>query len=62
MLAEKIALLDGCRHVVYLQHELEEAPETFLVLRGINSETDIFPIAQAKSEQWAPEALLRLDK
>lgn len=47
MINEEIDLLDGCRKLVYLQRELKEAPEAFLVLRGIDSETDIFPIAQA---------------
>lgn len=59
---DKIDLLDGCRKLVYLQQKLEKPPLAFLVLRGVESETEIFPIAQAEREQWASEALLRLDK
>ncbi len=55
-------MLDGCRKLVYFQHKLEKPPLAFLVLRGIVSETDVFPIAQAEREQWNPEVLSRLDK
>ncbi len=59
---EEIDLLDGCRTLVYLQRELKESPDAFCVLRGIDSETHIFPISQAERKQWNPEALSRLDK
>ncbi|GAC1465351.1 MAG: hypothetical protein NVS2B14_19220 [Chamaesiphon sp.] len=62
MINEQIDLLDGCRKLVYLQRKLEKPPEVFLLLRGIDSETDIFPLDKAEREQWGPEALLRLDK
>ncbi len=62
MISEEIDLLDGCRTLVYLQRELQEPPEAFFVLRGIDSETDIFPISQIERKQWNPEALSILDK
>lgn len=59
---KEIDLLEGCRTLVYLQRELTEPPEAFFVLRGIDSETDIFPVAPAERKQWASEALSRLDR
>ncbi|MBD2247992.1 DUF2489 domain-containing protein [Nostoc sp. FACHB-888] len=62
MIKQEIDLLDGCRILVQLQGELKESPESFFVLRGIDSETDIFPISEAEKKQCNPEALSRLDK
>ena len=62
MITQEIDLLDGCRTLVHLQRELKEPHESFFVLRGIDSETDIFPIYEAQRKQWTPEALSRLDK
>ncbi|MEG3991659.1 hypothetical protein QUA13_32020 [Microcoleus sp. S28C3] len=59
---KEIDLLNGCRTLVHFQRELAEPPEAFFVLRGIDSETDIFPIVLAERKQWASEALSRLDR
>ncbi len=62
MIEEKIDLLNGCRTLVHLQRKLNNPPEAFFILRGIDSETDIFPILQAERKQWNPEVLARLDQ
>lgn len=62
MIEEKIDLLEGCRILVHLQGKLNDPPEAFFILRGIDSETDIFPTSQAERKQWNPEVLARLDK
>ena len=62
MINDEIDLLDGCRTLVYLQRELKDPQDAFFVLRGIDSETDIFPISATERKQWNPEALSKLDK
>ncbi|MHC5831030.1 MAG: hypothetical protein ACYT04_87495, partial [Nostoc sp.] len=59
---QEIDLLYGCRKLVYLKRELKEPQKAFFVLRGIDSETDIFPISQPEIKLWNPNALSRLDK
>jgi hypothetical protein len=59
---DDIDLLAGCRTLVNLERYLEDSPDEFLILRGINSETDIFPIDQIERKQWNQYSLLKLDK
>ncbi|AFZ00772.1 hypothetical protein [Calothrix sp. PCC 6303] len=59
---DDIDLLYGCRTLVNLERYLEDSPNEFLILRGIDSETDIFPIDQTERKQWNPDKLLELDK
>jgi hypothetical protein len=59
---DDIDLLGGCRTLVNLERYLEDSPDEFLILRGIDSETDIFPIDQTEREQWNQDSLLRLDQ
>jgi hypothetical protein len=62
MIDEEIDVLEGCRRIVILQRKLKEPLEAFITLRGIDSETDIYPIDPAERATWDTEALSRLDR
>lgn len=54
----KIGLIEGVRRLVSFQNEIGSAnDEEFLVLKGIESETDDFPIGEAR-QNWS-EAILK---
>lgn len=61
MLDESISLIEGCRSLVRLRADAEIPPsETLNVFVGVESETDDYPVGNARSE-YAPELLARLD-
>jgi hypothetical protein len=54
-------LIEGCRTICRIRHRLDD-PENavFLPIRGVDSETDHFPIGEARSK-CAPDYLRRMD-
>jgi hypothetical protein len=61
MLTGETGLIEGCRRICKLRHEVGD-PENpvFLPIRGIESETDHFPLGEVR-KQYAPDYLKRLD-
>jgi hypothetical protein len=61
MLRGEMPLIEGCRKICRLRHKLSD-PENgvFLPIRGIESETDHFPLGEARSK-CATENLHRTD-
>lgn len=62
MLSEKIDLIEGVRKICSLRFDIGD-PENviFYVIRGIDSETDTFPLGDVRSN-WDFDALARIDK
>jgi hypothetical protein len=63
VLAGRLDPLVGCRQLVRRQSELPEPVREslhFIVLVGIESETDAFPDGEAR-QRWDPESLVKLD-
>lgn len=62
MLHGDISLIEGCRKISGLRYNVSNPDhEVFLTIRGVDSETDHFPIGDLR-KQYAPEYLQRLDK
>jgi hypothetical protein len=61
MLDGSILLVEGCRKLVGLRTDAQiPANDAFNVFRGVESETDDYPVGNVRSE-YAPELLARLD-
>jgi hypothetical protein len=62
MLNGELQLIEGCRRICSLRHSVGD-PENaaFLPIRGIESETDHFPLGEMR-KQCAPEYLARADE
>ena len=62
MLQGKVHLIEGCRRLCILRDQIEDAENrVFLVIEGIESETDHFPLGKLRN-QCAPEYLKRMDE
>lgn len=61
MLADNINLIEGIRQICGLRFAVADPEnEVFLAIRGIESETDTFPLGQARSN-YSREYLQRMD-
>jgi hypothetical protein len=62
MLSGDLDLFEGCHEIHGLRHHLEDPDdEAFLVIAGVASETDVYPIGDART-YWDPQALARQDR
>jgi hypothetical protein len=51
MLEKKIHLIEGCRRICSLRHDLDDPEnELFIPFRGIDSETDHYPLGEARNQ------------
>lgn len=61
MLRGEMHLIEGCRRICSLRHKLDDPDNAvFLPIRGIESETDGFPLGKVRST-CAPDYLRRMD-
>jgi Protein of unknown function (DUF2489) len=61
MLAHKANLIEGVRQICILRFAVEDPEnEVFLAMRGIESETDTFPLSSMRAS-YSPEYLKRMD-
>ncbi|AOZ04637.1 hypothetical protein BKK80_01350 [Cupriavidus malaysiensis] len=61
MLAGELNLIEGVRQICALRFAVEDPEnEVFLVIRGIDSETDTFPLGAMRAN-CSPEYLSRMD-
>ena len=62
MLAGEKGLIEGVRQICALRFEIEDPEnEVFLAARGIDSETDAFPLGLARAT-CSPDYLQRMDR
>jgi hypothetical protein len=62
MLRGDVHLIEGCRRIWHLSHEMGDSDNpVFLPIRGIESETDQFPLGDVRN-QYAPDYLKRMDE
>ena len=62
MLASEKSLIEGVRQICALRFEIEDPEnEAFLAARGIDSETDAFPLGPMRAT-CSPEYLERMDR
>jgi len=61
MLSGKMDIVSGVRQIVVLLPEEDRELEMFLPLRGVESETEEFPVGSVRAH-WNPDALAKLDR
>lgn len=49
MIEDKIDLIEGCRKITTLQYNLDDPDDIFLTFRGIETETETFPIGSVRN-------------
>ena len=62
MLRGELQLIEGCRKICSLRHKVDNPEsEVFLPIRGIESETDHFPLGRMR-EHCSPDYLAQADE
>jgi hypothetical protein len=57
---KEISIVEGCRTLTNLRLNIDPDNEIFLLFRGVSSETDDYPLGEAR-KYWDEKALAKLD-